>query len=84
MLTLKEQTTRYIKRVTLITGGDVHETIKILGIGKATFYRWLNDGNYPGFDSGYLQRCRETRARCRNSENDSNHFTSCDPNRVIR
>lgn len=80
MLTLKEHTARYIKRVALASGGDRREIQRYLGISRATFYRWLQDGNYPGFDSEYLQRCRETRRRCRNPPDDSNILVSCNPN----
>jgi transcriptional regulator of acetoin/glycerol metabolism len=38
--TLKEHSDRYIRRVLRLHGGDVAGTARVLGMGRATLYRW--------------------------------------------
>jgi DNA-binding NtrC family response regulator len=39
--TLKERNDRYIRRVFKLCGGNVSQTARVLGIGRATAYREL-------------------------------------------
>lgn len=41
LLTIKERNDRYIRRVLILSGGSVGKAAKVLGVGRATLYRWL-------------------------------------------